>query len=93
VQQTTGEFFGAHPQQEMQRIASALWPLLRDNPRFAYEGRFVGLDAPEPPDLEAIVALAGTQGGTASFFLDIGREAVITSACRQRATRPTAGTT
>jgi GNAT superfamily N-acetyltransferase len=76
------EFFGAPPQQEMQRRAAALWPSLRANPRYAYEGRFVGLDAPRLADVDTIAALARTQGGAASFFVDAGKEAEITSALK-----------
>jgi hypothetical protein len=78
------EFFGAAPQQEMQRTASALWRLLRDDPRYAYEGRFVGHDAPLAADVDRIVALVGTQGGSASFFVDGVREGEIVADLRAR---------
>lgn len=74
----TAEFFGTLPQQEMQRIANALWPLLKGDARHAYEGRFVGLDRPDLAGVEVLAALAGTQGGTASFFVDAGGENPIT---------------
>ncbi|HEY5080876.1 MAG TPA: GNAT family N-acetyltransferase [Bauldia sp.] len=80
----TAEFFGTLPQQEMQRIANALWPLLKGDPRYAYEGRFVGLDRPDLAGVEVLAALAGTQGGTASFFVDAGGENPITSALQAR---------
>jgi hypothetical protein len=79
-----GEFFGAPPQQEMQRTASALWPLLRDDPRYVYEGRFVGHDAPRGEDVDRIAALVGTQGGSACFFVDAAREAAIVADLRAR---------
>ena len=78
------EFWGAPPQQQMQRAAAMLWPLLGDNPRFAYEGRFVGLDAPDLSDIETIAALVGIQAGTASFFVDAAKEAPLSDALRDR---------
>lgn len=78
------EFFGAPPQQAMQRTASSLWPLLRGDSRYAYEGRFVGLDAPELADIDRLAARVGTQGGAASFFVDAAKEAAITAALKAR---------
>ncbi len=80
----TEEFFGAPPQQEMQRVAQALWPLLKDDPRFAYEGRFVGFDAASAADVETIAALVAVQGGEASFFVDAADEAPLTEQLRAR---------
>jgi len=74
------EFWGAPPQRQMQRTAASLWPLVQDDARFAYEGRFVGFDAPELGDVDTIAALVGVQGGTASFFVDARNEAALTGA-------------
>ena len=78
------EFFGAPPQQQMQRTASALWPLLMDDPRFAYEGRFVSFDAPGLSDIETVAALVAVQGGEASFFVDAADELSLTERLQQR---------
>ena len=78
------EFFGAPPQQAMQRTAAALWPLLEGDARFAYEGRFVGFDAPALADADTIAALVAVQGGEASFFVDAANEAPLTEALHRR---------
>lgn len=72
--------FGSEPQQTMQRKAAALWRLLSDDPRFAYEGRCVALDAASPSVVDVCTALVDTQGGTASFFVDATDEEDVTAA-------------
>jgi len=78
------EFFGAPPQQAMQRLGAALWPLVSANPRFAYEGRFVAIDAPDVADLDAMGSLVALQGGTGAFFVDAAKEAALLAGLKAR---------
>jgi hypothetical protein len=77
---TMGAFFGSEPQQDMQRRGAALWQLVSDDPRFAYEGRCVALDAASPAVVDVSKALVVAQGGTASFFVSASDEEEVTDA-------------
>lgn len=63
----SGEYFGSDPQRQMQRRGEALWRLLKDDPRYCYEGRCVGLHGLAAEDVPTFAALARTQGATVCF--------------------------
>ncbi|MBU3258443.1 hypothetical protein KPG71_00300 [Roseovarius sp. PS-C2] len=67
--------FGSDVQQQMQRKAHHLWPLLRNDPRYGYEGRMVGLDGAEPADVPLLAALARLQGASVSHYVPLAQEA------------------
>jgi RimJ/RimL family protein N-acetyltransferase len=75
-----GEYFGSDPQRALQRRAAALWELVRDNPRYAFEGRCVGLHGLAAEDVLTFAALARTQGATVCFNVPAGGEAERTAA-------------
>ncbi|GGD29277.1 GNAT family N-acetyltransferase [Aureimonas glaciei] len=77
---TTDIFFGSEAQQEMQRRAAALWQLVSDDSRFAYEGRCVALDGASPAVVDLSKALVVAQGGSASFFVKASDEDKVTAA-------------
>ncbi len=75
-----GEYFGSDPQKEMQRRGAALWELVKDNPRFGFEGRCVGLHDMAAEDIPVFAALARTQGATVCFNVPAAVEAERTAA-------------
>jgi RimJ/RimL family protein N-acetyltransferase len=75
-----GEYFGSEPQRAMQRRGAALWELVKDNPRFGFEGRCVGLHGLEAADVPTLAALARTQGATVCFNVPAATEAARTAA-------------
>lgn len=56
------EFHGSPDQQAVLRKASALWSLVRDDPRFGTHGRAVGISFDGPGQLDDQVSLARLQG-------------------------------
>jgi RimJ/RimL family protein N-acetyltransferase len=75
-----GEYFGSDPQRALQRRAAALWELVKDNPRYAFEGRYVGLHGLAAEDMLTFSALARTQGGTICFNVAAEDEVELTAA-------------
>jgi hypothetical protein len=64
-----GEFFGAESSIALMRRSAALWSLLKDNPRYAYYGRVVGLSDPGNDTAERLCALARLQGASVVYYL------------------------
>lgn len=73
-------YFGSDAQQRMQRIAHLLWPLLKANPVYGYEGRMVGIDDPQPQDIDAVAALTRIQGASVSHYVPLDKEAELSAA-------------
>jgi hypothetical protein len=63
------EFFGSAKSVALMRRAANLHKLLRDDPRFSYAGRLVGLSSPQGDPLEMLGALASMQGATVAYFV------------------------
>lgn len=66
---TPPRYFGNEGQQRMQAAADSLWTLVQDDPRYAYAGRAVGINAPEAQDAPRVMALARIQGATLSGYV------------------------
>lgn len=66
---TGKEAYYGNPQSvaAMKRSA-ALWSLVRDDPRFAYYGRLVGLSQPVDDTADVLAALARVQGAAPCYF-------------------------
>ena len=62
------EFFGAPDRISLSRRSASLWSLLRDNPRYAYYGRLVGLSDPGPDTADILFAMAKLQGAAVCYF-------------------------
>jgi hypothetical protein len=62
------ESFGSPERAALSRRSLDLWTLVRDNPRFAYYGRFVALTDPREDTADLLVALARVQGAAVSYF-------------------------
>jgi hypothetical protein len=72
--------FGSNAQQRMQRTAHHLWPLLRQDPTYGYEGRMIGVDGATIDDLPALVSLTSVQGASVSHYVPLKDEAALTRA-------------
>lgn len=63
------EFFGDPHRVALARRSADLWKLLKDNPRFSYYGRPVGLSDPRDDAATILAAMARMQGaGVSQFF-------------------------
>ncbi len=63
-----GEYYGSPESVAAMKRSAALWSLVRDDPRFAFYGRLVGLSQPVENTAEVIGALARLQGGSPCYF-------------------------
>lgn len=77
-----GEYFGSDAQRAMQRRAAALWELLKDDPRFTFMGRMIGLHRCAARDVPLAVALARAQGAFMTFSLPEAEEVARAAALR-----------
>lgn len=73
-------FFGSAAQQRMQRTAHLLWPLLKTNPAYGYEGRMVGIDGAGLEDVDAVAALTRIQGASVSHYVPLEHESRLAQA-------------
>lgn len=71
--------FGNASQQKMQRTAHWLWPLLNQDPKYGYEGRMIGIDAPSREHFPALLSLAWVQGASVSHFVPAEQDATISA--------------
>ena len=62
------EFFGSPERINLSRRSLDLWRLLRDDPRFAYYGRFVALSGAREDTADILAALARVQGAAVGYF-------------------------
>ena len=62
------ELFGSPAKVAFVKRSRDLWSLLRDNPRFAYYGRAVGLSDPRSDTADVLCSLARLQGATVCFY-------------------------
>ncbi|MBD1545965.1 GNAT family N-acetyltransferase [Roseibium aggregatum] len=62
------EYYGSPESVAAMKRSAALWSLLRDDPRFAFYGRLVGLSQPVENTAEVLGALARLQGGSPCYF-------------------------
>ncbi|SEM29281.1 hypothetical protein SAMN04488077_103287 [Roseovarius tolerans] len=60
-----GEVFGTEAQRALLTRGAYAYALLRDDPRFSYYGRTVGIATPESGDISLLSALTRLQGGSA----------------------------
>ncbi|MGX0876978.1 hypothetical protein ACSSV4_001662 [Roseovarius sp. MBR-154] len=60
-----GEVFGTEAQRALLTRGAYAYALLRDNPRFSYYGRTVGIATPESGDISLLSALTRLQGSSA----------------------------
>jgi Acetyltransferase (GNAT) family len=65
---TQDEFFGTPDRIALSRRSANLWSVLRDNPRYAYYGRLVGLSEPAEDAADILYAMAKLQGAAVSYF-------------------------
>jgi hypothetical protein len=65
---TQDEFFGTPDRIALSRRSADLWSVLRDNPRYAYYGRLVGLSEPTEDAADILYAMAKLQGAAVSYF-------------------------
>lgn len=68
----TDEYFGTPDQIRLMKRSRALWQLLKDNPRFSYYGRLVGLSDPAADTADVLHRLAMLQGATCCYFYPAG---------------------
>ena len=66
----TDEYFGNPDQQALLRRGQALAVLTRDDPRYSYYGRTVGLVEPADGDIDQLAALAVAQGNSSTIEVD-----------------------
>ena len=55
---TQDEYFGTSDRIALSRRSANLWLLLRDNPRYAYYGRLVGLSDPAEDAADILYSMA-----------------------------------
>ncbi|MCK7614272.1 GNAT family N-acetyltransferase [Roseibium sediminicola] len=66
--QTAQEFFGTPENIAAMGRSTALWSLLRGDPRFAYYGRLVALSQPVENTSDVLISLARLQGASPCYF-------------------------
>ena len=62
------EYYGSPESVAAMKRSATLWSLLKDDPRFAFYGRLVGLSQPVDNTAEVLGALARLQGGSPCYF-------------------------
>ena len=67
------ELFGSPDQVAVMRRAWALWPLLKDDPRYSFYGRWVSLSDPGEDAPERLASLARVQGAASCQYLPMER--------------------
>ena len=64
----TEEYYGSPENIAAMKRSAALWSLLKDDPRFAYYGRLVGLSQPIENAAQILASLARLQGAGPCYF-------------------------
>lgn len=64
MDEAAGEVFGSPEQQALLRRGRAMFEVVRDDPRYTYYGRTVGVASPESGSVETLAALARLQGNS-----------------------------
>lgn len=67
-------FFGSDTQKRMERVAHDLWPLFKDDPAYATEGRIIGIDAPSENQIDKVAALTRIQGASVNHYVPKAEE-------------------
>lgn len=82
------EYFGKDDQRAVLRRGKALAELLRDDPRFSYYGRTVGLVTPEDGSVDELAALARVQGNSNYSAVPVADVPALVSALEKRGLIP-----